>query len=56
MASEWMPVQLSLFLHPDQLQNTLSGMQGQGATAVPTIKSLPSRICAKQQNTNETPQ
>jgi len=29
--------QFSLFLHPDQAQNTLSGIQGQEATAVIVI-------------------
>jgi len=31
------PVQFSLFMHPDQAQNTLSGIQGQEATAVAVI-------------------
>jgi len=30
-------VQLSLFMHPDQTQNTLSGIQGQEATAVAVV-------------------
>ena len=30
-------VQFSLFMHPDQAQNTLSGIQGQEATAVAVI-------------------
>ena len=30
-------VQFSLFLHPDQAQNTSSGIQGQEATAVAVI-------------------
>jgi len=30
-------VQFSLFVHPDQAQNTLSGIQGQEATAVAVI-------------------
>ena len=34
-------IQLSLFLHPDQAQNTSSEMHGQEATAVAVIKSLP---------------
>jgi len=29
--------QFSLFMHPDQAQNTLSGMQGQEGTAVAVI-------------------
>jgi len=33
-------VQFSLFLHPDQEQNTSSEMQGQEAKAVAVIKSL----------------
>jgi len=47
------PVQFSLFLHPDQAQNTLSEIQGQEATAVAVIKSLHPQLLAKQQNTNE---
>jgi len=31
------PVQFSLFMHPDQAQNTLSGIQGQEVTAVAVI-------------------
>ena len=31
------PVQFSLFMHPDQAQNTSSGIQGQEATAVAVI-------------------
>jgi len=30
-------VQFSLFMHPDQAQNTSSGIQGQEATAVAVI-------------------
>jgi len=30
-------VQFSLFMHPDQAQNALSGVQGQEATAVAVI-------------------
>ena len=30
-------VHFSLFLHPDQAQNTLSGIQGQEATAIAVI-------------------
>jgi len=29
--------QFSLFMHPDQAQNTLSGIQGQAATAIAVI-------------------
>jgi len=38
LKSQSVTVQFSLFLHPDQAQNTSSGMQGQEATAVAVIK------------------
>jgi len=34
-------VQFNIFLHPDQAENTQSGMQGQETTAVAVIKSMP---------------
>ena len=33
----WVQFQFSLFMHPDQAQNTSSGIQGQEATAVAVI-------------------
>jgi len=48
-------VQFSLFLYPDQVQNTSSEMQRQEATVVAVILVTPPQIHAKQQNTNETP-
>jgi len=42
-------------MHFDQAEHTLSGIQGQEATAVAVIFVTASQVHAKQQNSNETP-
>jgi len=42
-------VQFSLFMHPDQAQNTSSGIQGQEATAVAVIYVTAPNICESHQ-------
>jgi len=42
-------------MHPDQAQNTSSGIQRQEATAVAVIYVTAPKVHAKQQNTNKTP-
>ena len=47
-------VQFSLFMHPDQAQNTLSGIQGQEATAVAVIYvTAPTQLFCQQNSSFE---
>jgi len=47
-------MKFSLFMHPDQAQNTLSGIQGQEATAAAVIYITAPTSSRKTTNTNET--